>query len=140
MTKNFCLPLAWLTLLAAGSIGCDQSMPREGAESQIPSDDAEQGMTKEVVKLSVLSDGTLLVDGEACSLDQLSERLERVEAGNSAVWYYRENAGDPEPPAIAFQALDVVMRRRIPISLSSKPDFSDVIDDKGISRPRNSYD
>ena len=51
------------------------------------------------------------------------------------VWYYRENpAADPPPNAMAV--LDLVMRSRVPISMSSRPDFSDYIDENGSAHER----
>jgi hypothetical protein len=42
---------------------------------------------------------------------------------NTVVWYYREEPDAAEPPPMSLEVLDAVMQRRIPISLSSKPDF-----------------
>ncbi|MFA7006063.1 MAG: hypothetical protein WC429_18610, partial [Verrucomicrobiia bacterium] len=42
-----------------------------------------------------------------------------------------------EPPPIWKDVMDVVAKHRLPISMSSKPDFSDFVDEKGVSHPRS---
>ena len=88
------------------------------------------------VKVKVMSDGLIVVDGETVTLSQFQERIGRCDPAKATVWYYRENPNSSEPPAVAFKVLDIVMKQRLAISLSSKADFSDVIDDKGESHPR----
>jgi hypothetical protein len=79
----------------------------------------------------VLANGTLLVDGKAATLDELDTAL----AGTKEVWYYRESARG-EPPEIALQVIQRVTSRKLPVTLSSKADFSDWVDAKGVSHPR----
>jgi hypothetical protein len=51
------------------------------------------------------------------------------------VWYHRENpAGEPPPQGTAV--IQLIIKHRLPVSMSTKPDFSDYVDDKGVSRPR----
>lgn len=87
------------------------------------------------LKISVLASGTILLDGQAADLEQLEVALENVKQGRGQVWCYRESAGSQLPPAglAVFQRL---VQHKLPISLSSKADFSDWVDGKGISRPR----
>lgn len=87
-----------------------------------------------VVKVSVLSSGTVLADGSDVSLAALDERLAEIHRGNGVVWYYRENASG-QPPAVARQVIDLIIGRNLPISMSTKPDFSDVVIG-GVSQPR----
>ena len=54
---------------------------------------------------------------------------------NEVVWYYRE-AGKEEPPPQAMNVIKLVIEHNRPISLSSKADFSDTIDENGNSAPR----
>jgi hypothetical protein len=79
----------------------------------------------------VLANGTLLVDGKAATLDDLDTAL----AETKEVWYYRESPRG-EPPLIATQVIQRVVARKLPVTLSSKPDFSDWVDAKGVSHPR----
>ncbi len=92
-------------------------------------------MPTPILKVSVLVSGAVLLDGEPVSLEGLGEKLESAKADRPVVWYYREAAGG-EPPAQAMQVMKLVVEKRLPISLCSKPDFSDYVDRKGVSHPR----
>jgi hypothetical protein len=63
--------------------------------------------------------------------------LAKTSPEKGTVWYYRE-IGKGEPPSQAVEIVKLVVENRLPISLSSNPDFSDYIDDEGQSCPRNS--
>ena len=80
----------------------------------------------------MLANGTVLVDGKEATLDELDAAL----AGAKEVWYYRE-ASRGEAPPIARQVVQRVAAQKLKITVSSKPDFSDWVDAKGISHPRN---
>ncbi len=87
-----------------------------------------------VLKLSALASGEILLDGKPVDLGALDRALEAADK-QTAVWYYRESAGqEPHPNAMA--AIQLVVKHKLRISLSSKPDFSDYVDAKGISHPR----
>ncbi len=88
-----------------------------------------------ILKVSVLASGAVLLDGEPASLEGLRSTFESRKSERPVVWYYRE-AAEGEPPAEAMQVMRMVVENRLPISLSSKPDFSDYIDLKGRSHPR----
>jgi hypothetical protein len=88
------------------------------------------------LKVSVLANGSLLVEGQPATFDALDAALARAKETNEQVWYYRE-AARGEPPAAAMQVIQHVAAVKLPISLSSKPDFSDWVDTKGVSHPRN---
>jgi hypothetical protein len=92
-------------------------------------------MTSPILKVSVLASGSVLLDGVAVSLEELRERIEGQKAERPVVWYYRE-AAQGEPPAEALQVMKLVVDNRLPISMCSKPDFSDYVDLKGRSHPR----
>ena len=89
-----------------------------------------------ILKVSVLASGAVLLEGEPVSLEGLLAKLESAKTDRPVVWYYRE-AAEGEPPAQAMQVMKMVVENRLPISLSSKPDFSDYVDLKGQSHPRN---
>ena len=88
-----------------------------------------------VLKLSVLASGEVLFDGQPIKLDALDHRLESADKGNDAVWYYREAAAK-DPPPTAKAVIQLVIKHKLRISISSKPDFSDYVDAKGVSHPR----
>jgi hypothetical protein len=51
------------------------------------------------------------------------------------VWYHRENPAS-EPPSQGQAVIQLIIKHQLPVSMSTKPDFSDYVDDKGVSRPR----
>src|SRR5690242_8265568 len=88
------------------------------------------------LKVSVLADGTILVDGTPCTFEQLDAALTQAKADGTQVWYHRP-AARGEPPAQAMQVIQRIVALKLAVSLSSKPDFSDWVDAKGVSHPRN---
>ena len=92
--------------------------------------------TKPVVsKIAVTAKGDVSLDGKPVSIDVLKERLADLKQRGGTVWYYRE-AGRREPPAQAMQVIKLIADHRLPISMSTKPDFSDVLLPDGSTRPR----
>lgn len=88
-----------------------------------------------VVRISVLTSGKVLLDDKESNLSEVRKALGRARSEKAVVWYYREN-GKGDPPQQAMDVIRLVIENNLPISMSSKPDFSDYIDDKGQSRPR----
>lgn len=91
--------------------------------------------TESVVKLSALANGQLLLDGRPVTLAALDSAFAALKSERGVVWYYRENAAS-EPSPEAMKAVELVIKHQLPISMSTKPDFSDVVDANGQSRPR----
>lgn len=88
-----------------------------------------------VLKISVLSTNKVLLNGEEVGPDQLALELAKAKTKQGAVWYYRENAAG-EPPPASMQVIQMVIDNKLPISMSTKPDFSDYVDENGNSAPR----
>ena len=88
-----------------------------------------------VLRLSVLASGKILLEGKETSVPEIKNALEKTKAKNGVVWYYREN-GKGEAPPQAMEVIKLVIENKLPISMSSKPDFSDYIDEKGQSHLR----
>lgn len=88
-----------------------------------------------VLKISVLASGAVLLDGSPIALDQLAGKLAAAKQSNGIVWYYREAAAEHPPPQ-ATSVLGLIVKHKLPVSLSSRPDFSDYVDSKGVSHPR----
>ena len=88
-----------------------------------------------VLKLSALASGELLLDGKPIQLEALERTLEAADKDTTGVWYYREAAGQ-EQHSNAKAVVDLVIKHKLRISLSSKADFSDYVDAKGVSHPR----
>jgi hypothetical protein len=93
-------------------------------------------MTSQILKVSVLASGAVSLDGKPVTVEELQAKLESVKADRPVVWYYREAAGG-EPPAEAMHVMKVVVDNRLPVSLCSKPDFSDYVDLKGVAHLRH---
>ena len=87
-----------------------------------------------VIKVKVTADGEITADGQPVTLEQLSAKCADLKKAGGEVWYHRENpAGDPHPNAM--KVIELVAENKLPVKLSAKPDFSDVVDDKGVSHP-----
>ena len=80
-----------------------------------------------VAKVSVLSTGEVLINGKPTSLAALDAALSSLAASKGVVWYYREAADAAEPPPVSMQVIELVIKHRLPISMSTKPDFSDAV-------------
>ena len=88
-------------------------------------------------KISALASGVLLLNGKAADLASIEAEFKRLQTNNGEVWYYRDNPhAEPTPQAMAVVKL--VIQYRLPISFSTKPDFSDAVDDKGRSAAQES--
>jgi hypothetical protein len=87
------------------------------------------------LKISVLASGAILADGQPVGLDHLDGMLRELKAGKGTVWYFREAAANPE--AASMQVMKLVSQHKLPISMSTRSDFSDYVDAKGISHPRS---
>ena len=93
------------------------------------------GAEPPLAKISALASGKTLLNGKPSDLTALEREFERLQKLKGEVWYYRENAqAEPRPEAMAI--IKLVLKYKLPISMSSKPDFSDYIDANGISRLR----
>jgi hypothetical protein len=90
------------------------------------SDDGDDPPDAPVVKVAVFADGRLTVDGKPSTVDGLRESLRSLSDKHGAVWYYREG-GQQEPPPIAMEVMKTVAEARLPIRLSSRPDYSDSV-------------
>jgi hypothetical protein len=88
-----------------------------------------------VARVTVTASGAVLLDGRPTTLPALDARLRSLKAAGGAVWYHRENPA-AEPPPQGNAVVQMIIKHRLPVSMSSRPDFSDWIDDKGVSRPR----
>ncbi|HEX6895315.1 MAG TPA: hypothetical protein VF146_08580 [Bryobacteraceae bacterium] len=85
--------------------------------------------------MSALASGVVLLDGKAIEIEELDRLLAEADKDTTAVWYYREGASKDAPPH-AMAVIQLVVKHKLRISISSKPDFSDYVDAKGVSHPR----
>jgi len=82
-----------------------------------------------------MADGRVTVNGAPATMESLRESLKRLSLEKGVVWYYRE-AGSSEAPQESRQVIQAVIDARLPIRLSSRPDYSNAIgmDGKPIER------
>jgi hypothetical protein len=88
-----------------------------------------------VGRIAVTAKGTVSFDGAVITIDALKQKLSDLKKRNRVVWYYRE-AGKDEPPPQAMQVIKLIIDNRLPISMSTKPDYSDVLLPDGTTQPR----
>lgn len=94
-----------------------------------------------IIRIKVFLSGQIVANDKPITLDELKAKFSQLKGKNTAVWYYRESGNivpSPETRDVIRKVMDLIIENKIPVSLSSKPDFSDYIDEKGQSHPRNS--
>jgi hypothetical protein len=88
-----------------------------------------------IAKVTVMASGAVLLDGQPTTLPELDARLASLKATGGAVWYHRENPA-ADPPPSGKDVVQMIIKHQLPVSMSARPDFSDWVDEKGVSRPR----
>ena len=74
-----------------------------------------------VVKVVVEPTGSIVVDGDPSSLDDLRKRLGEIPPNGGEVWYHRD-PHRPIPPG-ALEVIQVISDARLPIRLAVDPEF-----------------
>jgi hypothetical protein len=88
-----------------------------------------------IIRISVLASGKILLDGKETPFAAVKRELDKAKSGKSVVWYYRERSKGA-PPTEAVEVFKLIVENKLPVSLSTKADFSDYVDEKGQSHPR----
>ena len=120
MTTHGMRSLLWIVVLVLAFASCKRH--RQDAMSS----------SSPVVKIAVFADGRLTVDGSAATVESLRASLKHTADSQGTVWYYRE-AGQQKPPPVAMQVMQAIAEARLPVRLSSRPDYSDAIGPDGRS-------
>jgi hypothetical protein len=63
---------------------------------------------------------------QPATIDSLRQSFKTLAEQKGAVWYYRE-AAKGEPPPQGMEVMKALTEARLPIRLSSRPDYSDAI-------------
>jgi hypothetical protein len=88
-----------------------------------------------VAQVGAYKDGRITLNGRAVSIEEIREAFAELSRNNGAVWYYRE-AADSEPHPNAMLVVEAIVNARLPVSMSTKSDFSDVVLPDGTVRRR----
>jgi hypothetical protein len=89
-----------------------------------------------VAKVAVSRAGVITLNGREATIDEVRDALAKLAASKGVVWYYREAADEEEPHPNAMLVISAVVDARLPVSLSTKPDFSNVLMPDGSVKPR----
>ncbi len=87
------------------------------------------------INISLLASGATLLDGQAADLAQLGARLSQADRSKDQVRYYKEDQTEASA-AKSLEIVKLVIQHKLPVSFSTKPDFSDYVDQFGQSHPR----
>lgn len=85
-----------------------------------------------IAKVKIDQAGRIFLNEKQVSLDELKAAFARLKQAGGVVWYYRENPVG-EPSAEAMSVIQAIVDARLPVRLSSKPDYSDVVSPDGRS-------
>jgi hypothetical protein len=91
----------------------------------------KEEIQKTILKISVLSSGIVFLDGAPIEMADLARALKGARRTNTVVWYYRESPA-AEPPPQAKDVITLITKNRLAISFSTKPDFSNYVNAKGV--------
>jgi hypothetical protein len=91
--------------------------------------------SRKVLKIAITASGQISADRHPITLEGLIPILRELAKDKGEVWYYREAPQD-DPHPNAMKVLKLIVDQNLPIRLSTKPDYSDSVDDKGRSVPR----
>jgi biopolymer transport protein ExbD len=92
--------------------------------------------SRKVLKIAITASGQITADGRRTTIEALIPTLRELAKNKGEVWYYRE-APEADPHPNAMKVLKAIVECDLRVLLSSKPDYSDFIDDKGRSVPRH---
>ena len=115
----------FLVIASCALVGCGEK----------PSEEQTAETAQRVFKVAVAADGTISLDGKVISIEELRDELAAAVGTEPVVWLYRADSpeGRPEESRLVFQA---ITENLFPISFSSEPDFSTVVDHDGNVKPR----
>jgi hypothetical protein len=85
-----------------------------------------------VLRIWVTRDGQIEVDGAPADLSDVSRRLQELSRAKGVVFYGRDDA-KTDPPPMGMEVIKLVVENRLPVRMSTKRDFSDVVDLRGRS-------
>jgi biopolymer transport protein ExbD len=73
----------------------------------------------EIAKIKVDQAGTIYLNGNSVSIQELKHEFKRLKQVNGAVWYYRDNPqGEPHPKAV--EVIKAVVDEKLPVRLMER--------------------
>jgi len=81
------------------------------------------GQNDGVVKIAVLTDGSVIVDSETVPIESLASKLDSL-GDIQEIWYYRESPEAAEPHENALTVIAEIANRRLPIAMYLDQDFT----------------
>jgi hypothetical protein len=90
-----------------------------------------------VGRVAVAATGAVSFDRKPITLEALRKKLADLKRRNGEVWYYREDPAR-EPTSQATAVLKLIVESKLPVSMSTTPDYSNVVMPDGTTRPRDS--
>jgi biopolymer transport protein ExbD len=109
-----------LVALLAVSSGCGDS--GKSPDSSNPATQSSSN-TEGVVKIAVLTDGTVFVNSESVAIDSLASKLDSI-GEIKEIWYHREAPDAGEPHENAMKAIAEIANRKLPIAMYLDRDFT----------------
>ncbi|MFM7518492.1 MAG: hypothetical protein ACKO3V_16270 [Pirellula sp.] len=100
-------------------IGCNDSKTKPNAAQTNAN---SSGQIDDVVKIAVLTDGTVIVNSETVSIDSLAAKLDSMGVIKE-IWYHREAPDAAEPHENAMKAIAEIANRKLPIAMYLDRDF-----------------
>ena len=79
-----------------------------------------------ILKVAVFADGRITADGSPATLESLRASFHKLAEQKGIVYYYREAAQGEAPPQ-AMAVIKAIVAARLPVRLSSRPDYSNAI-------------
>jgi len=123
-----------LLMLAVAIASCAKREADGGSRSDTTLTFVASPSPAPALRIRITGDAKIYAGDDLVSLAVLDSLLGALDASKGEVWYYRE-AGDRQPTGkqdtVITSVLNAVIRHRLPVRLSSKPDFSDVVDAHG---------
>jgi hypothetical protein len=86
-------------------------------------------------RVRIESDGRVTINDQPVAPSEITAKLSEVKRSGGSVWYWRANAGGDRHPN-ADLVMKAIADLRLSVSLSTRRDFSDYVDENGRSRPR----
>jgi hypothetical protein len=79
-----------------------------------------------VLKIAVMANGSITADNSPVTIESLRDLLKTLAERKGVVWYYRE-ACQSKAPVQARHVMQAVVENRLPVRLSTRPDYSNSV-------------